>query len=200
MRVTHSKASWLGMSLTLGLLLMGSIAALGGPTPSVSRTAATRTRAATTTPTPSSEPLAVFSRPRSEEDDLPQALAARVAESLPGAPSVPEEVHNGPVYLDQSRRLLAGMGSAGVSLYVFPSERGASAPSSIDGEEGAWASLPSRPNAPSRSISSIPTGAAAGCRRSWQASFPTTWWASRCWSGARLTRQWWRETPTSSSS
>lgn len=118
MRLTHTKALWLGPSLTLGLLVMGSMAALGGPTGSSSGTAAT------TAPTRSPQPLAVFSRPRTEEDVLPQALAARVAESLPGAPSLPEEVRNGRLYLDQSRRLLAGMGSAGVSLYAFPSERG----------------------------------------------------------------------------
>lgn len=108
----------LALSLGIGLLLTGSLAALGGPTkPSA-------TRGATADPAPSSEPLAVFSRPRTGQDVLPPDLAASVNEHLPGAPPVPEELWNGRLYLDRSRLLLADIGSARVSLYAFPSERG----------------------------------------------------------------------------
>jgi hypothetical protein len=108
----------LALSLGVGLLLTGSLAALGGPTkPST-------TPGATADPAPSSEPLAVFSRPRTGQDVLPPDLAASVTEHLPGAPPVPEELWNGRLYLDQSRLLLASMGSSDISLYAFPSEKG----------------------------------------------------------------------------
>ncbi len=110
------KSFWLGLSLGLGLLLTASLAALGGPsTP--------KTQDATASPAPSPDPLAVFTRPRTSQDVLPPALAARVA-YLAGGPDVPEELRNGRLYLDQSRLLLADMGSTRVSLYAFPSEKG----------------------------------------------------------------------------
>jgi hypothetical protein len=118
MKLMLSKHFWLGFSLGLGLLLTAMLAVLGVPASTSEATGATDG------PVPSSQLSAIFSRPRTAEDVLPPALAARVVESLPGAPPVPEEARNGRLYLDQSRRLLAGMGSAGVSLYAFPSERG----------------------------------------------------------------------------
>jgi hypothetical protein len=67
--------------------------------------------------------MAVFERPRSPGDDIPQERVASEL-SLNDAPGVQEELLPGKAHLSASRLLLSDLGSEKIGFWAYPTSKG----------------------------------------------------------------------------
>jgi hypothetical protein len=109
---------WLGFSVAIGGILAVAVVAMARPSGSP-------TKEATSDPgTPAASSVGALNRPATAADALPAEAAAIAGALLSGAPSSSSESNPGSLASSKSRRLLSGLGSRGVSLYVVPTSKG----------------------------------------------------------------------------
>ena len=132
---------WLAVSAAAGLLLTFAVAGFGGSRSSRSASAAERA-------VPSAAPLAVFARPRTPLDVIPTQYVGKAVDLSGANAGIAEQLQNGQVEIEKSRRLLADVGSIHADLYALPSAKGLTCSFWVDGAgaTGGCGSLtPERP-------------------------------------------------------